>query len=140
MNEIVAKQKGKYEISTQVMEKPGDEIRFLKRTHRLMEDGCLVIQTHHKHIQQMRSLLGLNRKLQSKKTPAHADLDQEDTTDGLGRDECSKFRTCVGMLMYLSTVPQCQFVIRHLSTYLFLWTDCEGYDSASTSDWISRFT
>ena len=35
---------------------------------------------HNRHVQQMCSLLGLNKRLQSKKTPGHTDMTQQDTT------------------------------------------------------------
>ena len=107
-----------YDISMQCMEKPGDEITFLKRLHVLHHDGRMTIQTHWKHISQLCSLLGMNPKHQNKKTPAHSDIDREDATEDLSGDVASIFRTCVGILMYLANdVPHCQYVIRHLSTY-----------------------
>ena len=49
---LVKSFQSKYEISTQVMEKPGDELHFLKRKMTLLHDCSLLIQTHHKHVQQ----------------------------------------------------------------------------------------
>eukprot|EP00435_Cladocopium_sp_Y103_P016294 s1770_g4.t1 len=109
---------GKYEVSTQVMEKPGDEVAFLKRRMVLQHDSPLTIQTHHKHVDQMCSLLGLNRKLQGKKSPGHADMDQLDTSGELSPEMAKVFRTCIGILLYLaSDLPHCQHVVRHLATY-----------------------
>ena len=60
----------------------------------------------------------MNPKHQNKKTPAHSDIEREDTTEDLSGDVATVFRTCVGILMYLANdVPHCQYVIRHLSTY-----------------------
>ena len=42
--------RSKYDISTDVLEKPSDEVSFLKRRFLLHEDGSLTIQTHHKHV------------------------------------------------------------------------------------------
>ena len=56
LNTLLAKLREKYEISAQVIERPGDELSFLKRTHVLHADGRMTIQTHHKHVQQMCSL------------------------------------------------------------------------------------
>ena len=49
----------------QCLERPGDEITFLKRHHVLHADGRLTIHTHHKHVLQLCSLLGLNAKNQN---------------------------------------------------------------------------
>ena len=110
--------KRKYEVSTQVIEKAGDELSFLKRRMVLEPDGRLLIQTHHKHVQQMCSLLGLNKKLQNKKTPGHADMEKDEHTGDLNPTAATTFRTCVGILLYLAAdLPHCQHVVRHLSTY-----------------------
>ena len=69
-----------YTISTQYLEKPGDELSFLKRTMTMQNDGRITMQVHHKHVQHLCDLLQLNPKLQNKKTPGHADMDQIDET------------------------------------------------------------
>ena len=118
LNGLLAKLREKYEISAQVIERPGDELSFLKRTHVLHADGRMTIQTHQKHVTQMCSLLKMNGRIQSKKSPGHADMDKEDTTKELDAAASTTFRTCVGILMYLaSDLPHCQHVVRHLSTY-----------------------
>eukprot|EP00435_Cladocopium_sp_Y103_P051733 s1374_g16.t1 len=110
--------RSKYDISIQTIERPGDEMNFLKRTHLLHEDGRLTIKTHHKHISQLCSLLGLNMKTQNKRSPGHADMDKEDTSPDLPASAATVFQTCVGILMYLANdMPHGQHVIRHLSTY-----------------------
>ena len=107
-----------YDISMQCIEWPGDEITFLKRHHVLHADGRLTIHTHHKHVLQPCSLLGLNAKNQNKKSPAHADIDLEDRSEDLSPGDATTFRTYVGSLMYLANdLPHCQYVIRYLSTY-----------------------
>ena len=66
----------------------------------------------------MCKLLGLNKKMQRKKTPGHADMDQCDDTSELSPELARNFRTCVGILLYLaSDLPHCQHVVRHLATY-----------------------
>ena len=107
MQKLLKCLQSRYEVSTQVMEKPGDKVSFLKRR-----------KTHRKHVEQMCSLLGLNRKLQNKKTPGHADMDQVDTTGEVSPELTRAFRTCVGILLYLaSDLPHCQHIVRHLATY-----------------------
>ena len=118
LNTLLAKLREKYEISAQVIERPGDELSFLKRTHVLHADGRMTIQTRQKHVTQMCSLLKMNGRIQSKKSPGHADMDKEDNTKELDATAGTTFRTCVGILMYLaSDLPHCQHVVRHLSTY-----------------------
>ena len=108
-----------YDISMQCIEWPGDEITFLKRHHVLHADGRLTIHTHHKHVLQLCSLLGLNAKNQNKKSPAHADIDLEDKSEDLSPGDATTFRTCVGSLMYLANdLPHCQYVIRYLNIQL----------------------
>ena len=41
-----------------------------------------------------------------------------DKTSELGQHDASMYRTCGGVLLYLSgDLPQCQYVIRYLSTF-----------------------
>ena len=118
MGKFLETMRSRYDISMQTIEKPGDEMNFLKRTHLLHEDGRLTIKTHHKHISQLCSLLGLNMKTQNKRSPGHADMDKEDTSSDLPASSATVFRTCVGILMYLANdMPHGQHVIRYLSTY-----------------------
>jgi len=84
----------------------------------LLPDGRLTIELHHKHVQQMCSLLGLNKRLQGKKTPNHADMDQQDLSGELAPADAKDFRTCVTVLLYLAAdLPHCPHVVRHLATY-----------------------
>ena len=62
MNKLVKCLSSKYEVSTQVVEKPGDELQFLKRRMVLQHDYRLAIQTHHKHVEQMCKLLGTEQE------------------------------------------------------------------------------
>ena len=65
---------------------------------------------HNRHVQQMCSLLGLNKRLQSKKTPGHTDMTQQDTTGELSPALAKTFRTCVGLTVPClrpSTLPAC---------------------------------
>ena len=118
LNKFVPCLENKYEISTQVIAKPGDELHFLKRRMTLLSDSRLLIQTHHKHVQQMCDVLGLNKALQRKKSPGHAEMDQCDFSGEISPQDAKAFRTCVGVLLYLAAdLPHCQHVVRHLATY-----------------------
>ena len=118
MNKLLKCLQSKYEVSTPVMQAPGDEITFLKRRMVLQHDSRLTVQMHYKHVDQLCSLLGLNKKLQGKKSPGHADMDQMDTTNEVSPQMAKMFRTCIGILLYLAPdLPDCQHVVRHLATY-----------------------
>ena len=52
MGKFVEEFRKVYDISMQCLERPGDEITFLKRHHVLHADGRLTIHTHHKHVLQ----------------------------------------------------------------------------------------
>ena len=41
------------DISVQCIEKPGDELTYLKRLYRLHSDGRLTLENHEKHITQL---------------------------------------------------------------------------------------
>ena len=107
-----------FSISTQFVEKPGDELSFLKRTMCLQHVGHLTITTHHKHIQHLCELLRLNPRLQNKKMPGHSDMGQIDNSNDLDPGEAAICRTCIGVLLYLaSDLADCQHVVPHLATY-----------------------
>ena len=118
MKQLVPSLQSKYAISIELMAKPGDEVTFLKRTHELLEDGRMVIRVHHKHLDQLCKLLCLSKKLQCKKTPGHSEMETPDKSPELNGQDASTYRTCVGILLYLSAdLPQCQYVTRYLSTF-----------------------
>ena len=118
MKQLVPSLQSKHAISIELMSKPGDEVTFLKRTHELLEDGRMVIRVHHKHLDQLCKLLCLSKRLQSKKTPGHSEMEIPDKPAELSFHDASMYRTCVGILLYLSAdLPQCQYVIRYLSTF-----------------------
>ena len=104
MRRLVKCLQAKYEVSTQVMQASGDEVTFLKRRMVLRHDSCLTIQVHHKHVDQRCSLLGLNKKLQGKKSPGHADMDQADSTGEVSPQMAKTFCTCIGILLYTANM------------------------------------
>ena len=100
------------------MSNVGDELTFLKRTHQLLESGRVVVKIHGKHLDQLCKLLQLSKRLQNKKSPGHSEIEIPDKTDELSAHDGSVYRSCVGILLYLSPdLPQCQYVIRYLSTF-----------------------
>eukprot|EP00435_Cladocopium_sp_Y103_P031605 s1770_g8.t1 len=118
VNKLIKCFEKSYVISIQFVQRPGDELTFLKRTMTWQHDGRLTIQTRHKHVQRLCELLKMNPKLQSKKTPGHSDMDQTDKTADLDPGDAAVFRTCVGVLLYLAAdLPHCRHVVRHFATY-----------------------
>ena len=81
-----------FDRTMQCIERPGDEITFLKRHHVLHPDGRLTIYTHHKHVLQLYSLLGLNAENQTKKSPAPADIDLEDKSENPPSSDATTLR------------------------------------------------
>ena len=116
-NELVPSMQAKYSISMEVMSKAGDQVTFLKRTHELLDSGRMTIKVHPKHLDQLCRLLHMSKRLQNKKTPGHSEIETPDNTPLLGAEDASLYRSCIGILLYLSSdLPHCQYVIRYLAT------------------------
>ena len=117
LEELIPSMQAKYTISIEIMSGPGDEVTFLKKTHQLMSDGRMIIRIHPKHLDQLCKLLHLSKRLQNKRSPGHSEIETPDTTEELNQHDASVYRSCIGILLYLSPdLPQCQYVIRYLST------------------------
>ena len=117
LEELIPSLEAKYTISIEIMSGPGDEVTFLKKTHQLLSDGRMIIRIHPKHLDQLCKLLHLSKRLQNKRSPGHSEIETPDTTEELNQHDASVYRSCIGILLYLSPdLPQCQYVIRYLST------------------------
>ena len=117
LDDLIPALQAKYTVSVEIMSGPGDEVTFLKRTHQLLDNGRMVIRIHPKHLEQLCKLLHLSKRLQNKRSPGHSEIETPDNTEELKPAEASIYRSCVGILLYLSPdLPQCQYVIRYLST------------------------
>ena len=101
--------RSKYDISIDVLEKPGDEVSFLKRSFLLHEDGRLTIQTRHKHVSQM------NPKQEESRSCRHGSIGQQSRHAGRYGHHFPYVRGRPHVLA--SDMSHCQHVIRHLSTY-----------------------
>ena len=116
--QLIPHMQSRYEVSIEIMSNVGDELTFLKRTHQLLESGRMVVKIHGKHLDQLCKLLQLSKRLQNKKSPGHSEIEIPDKTEELSAHDGSIYRSCVGILLYLSPdLPQCQYVIRCLSTF-----------------------
>ena len=117
LEELIPSLQAKYTVSIEIMSGPGDEVTFLKKTHQLLSDGRMIIRIHPKHLEQLCKLLHLSKRLQNKRSPGHSEIETPDTTEELDQHDASVYRSCIGILLYLSPdLPQCQYVIRYLST------------------------
>ena len=116
--ELIPHMQSRYEVSIEIMSNAGDELTFLKCTHQLLESGRMVVKIHGKHLDQLCKLLQLSKRLQNKKSPGHSEIEFPDKSEELSAHDGSVYRSCVGILLYLSPdLPQCQYVIRYLSTF-----------------------
>ena len=106
-----------YKISYSIMKEMGNELTFLKRWHVLVNDRLMLIKSHHKHVAQLKEIMDIHPKAYPKKTPAHPAIDNEDITSKLKEADLTKFRSAVGILLYLAAdLPHCQHCIRFLAT------------------------
>ena len=106
----------RYKISLEVLEKPGDELTFLKRRHMLLSERELAIQSHPKHLEKLFEMMKINRGLKPKQVPVHQLLDEPDETEELAPDKAKTFRSCIGILLYIaSDFVECQYAIRGLA-------------------------
>jgi len=93
------------------------ELSYPYSTHQLFEDGRMIFRIHPKHLDQLCKLLHLSKRLQNKRCPGHSEIETPDNTEALNQHDASVYRSCIGILLYLSPdLPQCQYVIRYLST------------------------
>ena len=116
-NSLLPMLKRHHKVSSSFIREEGDEILFLKRTHRLISNDMLTISTHHKHVEQLMHITGVKPTSKPKHVPGHLLLDEKGETEALNDEEASQYRSCVGILLYLSTdLPHCQHTIRWLST------------------------
>ena len=106
-----------YKISASYLQDVGDELTFLKRSHRLLSDGRLAIAPHPRHIEQLMKLTGIKATSKPKRVPGHPAIDEADNSEKLDEMEASEYRSCVGILLYLAIdLPHAQHAIRHLAT------------------------
>ena len=102
LDDLIPALQAKYTVSVEIMSGPGDEVTFLKRTHQLLDNGRMVIRIHPKHLEQLCKLLHLSKRLQNKRSPGHNEIETPDNTEELKPAEASIYRSCVGILLYLS--------------------------------------
>ena len=106
-----------YKISASYLQEVGDELTFLKRSHRLLANGKLAIAPHPRPVEQLMKLTGVKATSKPKRVPEHAVMEEVDNSEKLGDVEASEYRSCVGILLYLAIdLSHAQHCIRHYST------------------------
>eukprot|EP00434_Breviolum_minutum_P040749 symbB.v1.2.036227.t1/scaffold5065.1/size52819/1 len=110
---------GLYKLSIEKMFHAGDEVCFLKRRHVMLSESEMVIYPHNKHFDKLFELLRIRKSWKPKNTPCHGQINEIDETEELDQDNASRFRSGVGVLLYLShDLIECQFCIRCLARYM----------------------
>ena len=110
---------GLYKLSIEKMFHAGDEVCFLKRRHVMLSESEMVIYPHNKHFDKLFELLRIRKSWKPKNTPCHGQINDIDETEELDQDNASRFRSGVGVLLYLShDLIECQFCIRCLARYM----------------------
>ena len=101
LNHFLPKVKEKFNISVNIMEKPGDKISFLKRSYWRVSDGLVVMPGS--YINSMLELYGSNfGPVRAQKVPADGSIQVEDGSQELDARTSSIYRSLIGMLIYLS--------------------------------------
>ena len=78
----------------------GEQLHYLKRTYEFLEEGILVTVSK-KHYEKLKGLYKLgNRK--PRQTPEHQLIGTVDNSKELEENECKKFRSALGTLLYIS--------------------------------------
>ena len=102
----------RYNISSSFIRVVGDELVFLKRTHKMVFVDRLTISTHPKQVEQLVKLAGIKTSGAMKKVPGHPQIDDVANTPELEAHEASEFRNGVGIFLYLARdLPHSQHAI-----------------------------
>eukprot|EP00435_Cladocopium_sp_Y103_P051887 s469_g16.t1 len=109
----------KYKTSVHCMSQPGDAFEFLKRIHVLVDDQTIHIQQNPRHFDKLFEVVGIQCTMNPKKVPCHELMCEVDDTPALGPDKATRYRSAVGILLYLaSDLVECAFTIRGLAQYM----------------------
>ena len=95
----VLQQKYRLEVSP-VVKNIGDQLKFLKRTLEVVEDG-LKIHIDAKYIEKVVSILGITNP-RHRKVPATSDLTMKDESEYLDEAHVGRYRAALGCLLYIS--------------------------------------
>ena len=108
----------RFEVSYAIASEPGDTYQFLKRTHLLTPAG-IIVQAPEVYAQRLAEVVGLKPGGKTVATPCTKELLGLDATDLIGQEDARKFRTGVGIAMYVSSDrPDIAFTVRALASRL----------------------
>ena len=106
----------RYKVSVQSIQNPGDSVEFLKRAHVLIEEDTILVHQNPKHLLKLCEVVGVPENAKPKKVPCHESVNEVDTTEELSQAYCSRYRSAIGILMYLSSdLVECAYCIRALA-------------------------
>ena len=90
----------KFSVSFSVLGDAGTEISFLKRRLVMLQDGIMVVPgtTVEKVLKHYEQFFGTARM---QKTPCDSGIQQQDLTQELGQVEASRYRSIIGLLVYI---------------------------------------
>ena len=92
--------KSRFEVSVELAWKVGDEFSFLKSKHLILEDS-IVVSMPAQYIHSMAKVLDVKPSSRAT-TPYCAELLNVDTSAPLGTEDTAKFRSAVGIALYIS--------------------------------------
>ena len=109
----------KYKTSVHCMKQPGDTFEFLNRIHVLVDEQTIHIQQNPRHFDKLFEVVGIQCTMNPKKVPCHELMCEVDDTPALGLDKATRYRSAVGILLYLaSDLVECAFTIRGLAQFM----------------------
>eukprot|EP00435_Cladocopium_sp_Y103_P071106 s873_g36.t1 len=110
---------GKYKTSVHCMKHAGDSFEFLKRIHTMVDHDTIHIQQNPRHFDKLFEIVGVQGSVHSKKVPCHELMTEVDDTPGLPPEKASRYRSAVGVLLYLaSDLIECAYTIRGLAQFM----------------------
>ena len=97
------------------------EMLYLKKIFKFVEEGVLVLPNG-KYFEALEKLTGLSsssRSFKPKPTPDHTGVGKPDSSKELTGEECSRYRSVLGVLLYLCQErPDVQYAVKNLASYL----------------------
>ena len=106
-----------FECTYNIARNPGDQVSFLKRSHRVTEQG-VVVQPQSDLIEKMCEVVGISPRKTSA-LPCSKDILKCSDSKELDAERSSAYRTAIGIAMYISSDrADCSFAIRTLSQRL----------------------
>eukprot|EP00913_Durusdinium_trenchii_P019597 g18422.t1 len=92
----------------------GDEFMYLKRKYNITNDG-IVVRPDPRHMEELADTCEIGRK-KAKNIPCSADINGIHHGYDLSSSDCTRFRSCVGKMMYISGErPDAQYAIHMLA-------------------------